>query len=51
MPADKDATPTMTNNLIETPTLTDASYADLVREMVEAELAAIDANSNDNQQQ
>ncbi len=35
MPADKDATPpTMTNNVIETPTLTDASYADLVREMI-----------------
>ena len=34
MPADKDATPTMTKNLIETPTLTDASYADLVREMI-----------------
>ena len=35
MPADEDATPpTMTNNVIETPTLTEASYADLVREMI-----------------
>jgi GTP cyclohydrolase I len=35
MPADKDATPsTMNNNVIETPTLTEASYSDLVREMI-----------------
>ncbi len=35
MPAEKDAIPsTMKNNVIEAPTLTDASYADLVREMI-----------------